>query len=335
MQTGLDLGEEVLSRVWDRLDRSEHVSEWNRGFTWRPDGVTQHLWSDRPVTQQSAPRWRVQVRSCLLRGFDGSSAQLDALRTELSNRTLGALVRSADERSRLQLATTFHVHHGNAQLATRLIAMVAQFHIAEVRRLARSERLVTTGVVPDVTAPATAVGPSASVADGPLGTAFRFSPAAGPSMTRALEALRAHDGVRAVPTPRGLLASVPCLPGDPAPRRALFEVGPSASGAIGPGMRMVLSLPGYANPLAAVTLNEEELSIHARTDLLGCWWAVDHVLRHVSFIPMGLCAAELMSDLSVGAVARAQWASTLAPVRDAWMEAPRPPGRILQFPRAD
>lgn len=285
--------------------------------------------------RESAARWRVQVRSRLLRRFDGSSAQLEALRTELSNQTLGALVRSAGERSHLHLATTFHVHHDNAQLATRLISLAARFHVAEVRRLARSVRLATTGVVPDVTDPAAAAWSSASVAGGALGTAFRSSPVAPPSMTVALEALRAHDGVRAVPTPRGLLASMPCLPGDPVPRRALFEVSPSAAGAIAPGTKMVLSLPGYANPLTAVTLNEEELSIHARTDLLGCWWAVDHVLRHVSFIPMGLCTAELMADLSVAALARARWASALACVRDAWMEAPPPPGRILRFPRGD
>jgi hypothetical protein len=329
-----DVGEEVLNGVRERLARSRHVSEWDRGFTWRPNGVTQHLWSERPVRHASATRWRLQVRSRLFRGFDGSSVQLEALRAELSSRTPGAIVRSPDERSRLQLATTFHVDRANVESAARLIALVARLHVADVQRLTRSARLAATGVLPDV-AEAAVGAASASGADGALGAALGASSVPPPPMTAALDALHAHDGVRAVPAPRGLLASVPCTPGDAGPRRALIEVSPSMSGGIGPGMRLVLSLPGYAEPLTAVTLNEEELSVHARNDLLGCWWAVDHVLRHVSFIPMVLCTADLMAHLSVAAVLRTRWASARVLERDAGTDLLRSRGRILRFPEGD
>ncbi len=331
MEEGIDLGQDVVGKVRERLGRRSHrIADWERGFTWRPNGVTQHVWSERPVRREPARRWRVQVRSRLLKRFDGSWSQLEALRTELSHGTVGAIVRSAGDRSRLQFATTFHVHDGNAQAAPHLVALVAHLHAAAVRRLARSEPLASTGAVPEVAAAATVCEPISYGDDMTTGAALRSANAGPPSMTLALEALRALEGVRAVPTAPGLQASVPCLLGHVGLSRALLEVDPAASDDVGPGMRVVLSLPGYADPLSAVTLNEEELSNHSCTDVLGCWWAVDHVLRHVSFIPMALCTADLMASLVVQAPARASWACARVSGRDIGAEPP--PGRILKFP---
>ncbi len=305
-----DLGSEFVDRVRRRPECARLAClEWPRGFTWRPLGVTQRVWSEPSGGDAYPTRWRVQVRSDLLRGFDGSAAQIDALARDLGAGSLAAVVRSPRDQTRLELASTLHVRNANADRAEDLVAFVARLQALEVRRLERTSALFGLGAAPDVD-PDTGSPPPGDSAewDGIEPSLVSGVDLSAREVRQAVDLLRAWPGARAATTPHGLSATFANAAPSADGGLTLLEVDALAQRpGLGPGLSILLVPPGRGSQREALVLNEREIAPGCRTDLLGGWSARDGVLHHSAFFPQALCAEGLLTDVVLAAVRRVDW----------------------------
>jgi len=301
MDDRIDLGLELVQDVRRRAEAAELACvDWPGGFSWRPGGVNQRVWSEPSLADRGSPTWRVQVRSQFGSGFDGSPTRLAALSLDLTSSALSAVVRDEDDRSRLELASTLHVHAGNAGWAARLVGFVAWLQAAEARRLATGQ--MAPGA--DDTLP-----PSDAHSSQPLPAAASWldaPPWPRPEVETCAARLAYSPGVRAVSMPQGLAASVPLgdRPGDGV---ALLELAIDTSWpGLGRGLLVSLAAPGRGGTREALAMNERETLVGWDTDLLGGWSARSSVLLHTAFFPDAVHHDGLLTAVVEGAVRRVE-----------------------------
>lgn len=306
-----DAGEEVVSRIASRLQcKKERITFWRRGLTWYPGGLTQHVWAEPVPRRGGLEAWRVHVRTWCLKRLVGSADQMRALEDLLPSLTLNALVRKPGSPSRLGLAAAVHMNVDRVDWTSRLVAATARLQAHEADLLARSAPLRASGVAPDVmTEP---IGRDAAQAV-PVPPLERDpSPAAVLDVlpfTEIAEALRAHDGVRAIATPTGVTASFALAPEGDRYEFVLTEIRVAGRDDFGQGVALMMSLPVPAPPhlFHALVLNEAELQTDSPTDLLGGWILRDGALIHEAFVPPVLCTGEMIRHMADVAARRAAW----------------------------
>jgi hypothetical protein len=311
---GADLGLEVVNRVRRRPEWA-HVpcTVWPRGLTWLPLGVTQRVWSEPSPSYPGAAAWRVQVRSDLLTGFTGSPAQLAALSLDMPTSPLAAIVRSRRGETRLQLASTLHVHGGNVVWAADFVAFVARQQAREARRLAQASALLSLGASPDVAGQA-----EEEPVDAAAGHGLTEQLAAAPQSDAGLWTLRDVQlavkmlstlrGVRATPTSRGLSATFTSPNPSAGDGVDLLELDTASRWpGLGRGLSVLLVPPGRGGTAEALVLNEGEIAPGCCTDLLGGWSARDGLLQHSAFFPDAVHTKDLLTDVVLAAVRRVVW----------------------------
>ncbi|HXY41315.1 MAG TPA: hypothetical protein VEQ10_16695 [Vicinamibacteria bacterium] len=297
MGDGFDLGLELVMDVRRRAEAAEHQClDWPGGFTWWPGGVSQRVWAEPSFALEASPSWRVQVRSGFRTAFDGSPTHLSALTLDMTASALSAVVRDEDDRTRLELAATFHVHAGNLSWAGELVGFVAWLQAAEAKRLAGGQ----VGPGADDTLPADAGRgfpvPSPGWLDTPRWASGETS--------ACVAQLASAPGVHAVSTPRGFAASF-VLADQPGVGLALLEADTGAEWpGLGRGLSVALVAPGRAGVREALALNERETLLGWDTDLLGGWSARGEVLQHAAFFPDALHHEGLLTALVEDAVRR-------------------------------
>ncbi len=307
-----DLGSEVVDRVRRRPECSRLACvEWSRGFTWRPLGVHQRIWSEPSRDDAYPTRWRVQVRSDLASGFDGSPARIEALSPALTAGSPG-VVRSPRDRTRLELASTLHVRSANADRAVGLVAFLARLQAEEVRRLGRASALVAPGTEPVRAAETGQEPPDEDAGREETEPGDPTSPRGlglwGREIQLSVELLSSWPGARAASTPRGLSATFAPAEELPDAGLTLLEVDALAQRpGLGRGLSILLVPPGRGSLREALALNEREISPGCHTDLMGGWSAREGVLHYSAFFPDAVCAEGLLTDLVLSATRRVEW----------------------------
>jgi len=308
MNDGIHLGLELVRDLRSRAEAAGlECADWPGGFSWHPCGVSQRVWSEPSLGQRGTPTWRVQVRSHLGGGFDGSPTRLAALSLDMTSSALSAVVRDEDGRSRLELASTLHVHAGNPGWAANLIGFVAWLQATEASRLATGR----FGPGADDTWPP---GHAHQAELAPAAAGWLDAPPWARAEVEACVALLADSlGVRAVAMPHGLAASVP-LTDPPGGGLALLELDTNASWpGLGRGLLVSLVAPGGGGVREALALNERETLPGWDTDLLGGWSAGRDLLLHTAFFPDAVHHDGLLTAVVEGAVRRVE--SVLRPCR--------------------
>jgi hypothetical protein len=286
-----DLGRCAVAGVRECLgiDAAEH-SEWSHGFSWRPSGREQRVWAV-PAFEDGAPvGWRVHVRTGLSPRLDGSPALVEVLQSELPRATLSGVVRDAEEPRRLQLASSLRVHRDNRDWAVRVLETAARLQALEACRLDELAR----SAAPVPAAPGNGQG-----ADSSKGRA----PEVWPGLAECGAALRGLAGSHVVETRGGLMASLPF--GEA--HRSLLELRASAQRpALGPGLSVVLTLPGSGCVRDALELNESEIAERSDTDLLGSWSARRGARVFTAFFPVAAWGEGLAVEIALGSARRAE-----------------------------
>jgi hypothetical protein len=311
----LDLGNDVVERVRQQLEGQRHGSVWPRGFSCSRQGLVQWIWSAQSVDYANGPAWCVHVRTSVLAGFDGSPAQCEALSLDMADGALAAVIRDPQDHTRLQLASTFHVHAGNARWAAGFAVFVARWQASEAAHLARTAALLGLGARPDLAAaasPGLADDPEDDLVDrrsGAPAAVARVWPAA--EVLESVELLRMVGGAHATTAPRGLVASLASAHASAVQGRVVLEVDTAAQRPrLGRGLSVLLMPPPRAGGAElALALNESEILPQCRTDLLGGWSVRDGVLRHSAFFPDAVHRPGLLLHLVLAAVRRVEWST--------------------------
>jgi hypothetical protein len=279
---------------------------------WSMWGSAQRAWAELAAERDAPPTWRFQLRTALLDGFEASPTQLRALSDEVPTPTLAGLVRRADDGSRLELASSLDLHAIDLGCAHWLLTVAGRLHAALARQIAASTCLASAGLTPavDLAAPAplelrlrpeaVLLGPSRP--PGPLSMwTVRES-------RECVAGLLRQRAVHAVDTPWGLSASFPAFA---AGGRSLFELRSTADSLLGYGLSVQLRLPRGGGMLAALALNEREVSPQGRGAAIGGWHWTDGGLTHTQFLPDAFCPRGLATDLALAYGRRAVDGSTL------------------------
>jgi hypothetical protein len=288
-----DLGRGAVAGLRDCLgiDAGEH-SEGSHGFAWNPFGWEQRVWAAPALGSGDDPARSVHLRTELSLRLDGAAASTEALRSHLPLATLSGIVRDADDPRRLLLASSLRVHPGNESWAVRLLAIAARLQLLEAFLL---DRLASTPP-PGARLP----GPGFAGLDSATGT----STETGPDVADCAEALQALPGARVVRTPCGLTASLPFGQGS---EKSLLElVAQARRPALGPGLSVVLTLPGNGGVVEALALNESEIVAGSNTDLLGGWSARTGGRVFTTFVPMAAWDRGLAVEIVLGFVRRVE-----------------------------
>jgi hypothetical protein len=305
-----DAGEEVLNRLTVRLGcESQQLTLWRRGLTWYPGGLMQHIWAEAVPPNPGEDGWRVHVRTWCLKRFSGTFAQVGALEAATARLAIGALVRKPGSPSRLGLGAALYMNVDREDWTSRAVAAAAVLQVHDALSLATSAALRGAGVAADRAASPTdtngvQIAPLPSLdADSLPALAFEV-----PFVDLA-DALRAHEGTRAVATHGGVTASFDLSPDGTMREFLLLEIRSGYRPGRGQGLQttMSLSLSAPAHLLHALALNEAELQPESPTDALGGWMPRDGTLVHEAFLPQASCTSELVRYLAEGAVRRAMW----------------------------
>jgi hypothetical protein len=295
MSGRVDIGRSAVAALRDGLgidDAGEH-SDGAQGFAWNPFGWEQRVWAVPAFEGGDDPAASVHLRTELSLRLDGSTASMEALRFGLPLATLSGVVRSADDLGRLQLASSLRVRASNEKSwAVRLLAIAARLQLLEAFLL---DRLASTPP-PGARLP----GPGFAGLDSATG----ISTETGPDVADCAAALQALPGARAARTPCGLTASLPFGQGS---GKGLFElVAQARRPALGPGLSVVLTLPGNGGVVAALELNESEIGAGSNTDLLGGWSARTGGRVFTTFVPMAAWDRGLAVEIVLGFVRRVE-----------------------------
>jgi hypothetical protein len=334
-----DVGEEVIGRLASRLGGAPHqVTLWQRGLTWHPAGLTQHIWAEA-ASQPSAGAWRVHVRTwCLKRVVASSRATVEAIASELPHLALSALIRKPGSPSRLGLGASMVMSTDRVEWTSRFMAAVARLQVQDAVRLSRSPAILAAGAAADLATDRLSVEPLGTTA-APHPTDPRILPPLALDVlpfNEVADALRAHDGVRAIVSHSGVTASFPGLADGDRSEFILFEMRLGSRPPIGRGVWVSMALPmvAPAHLLHALTLNEAELEASSPTDVVGGWIVRHATLRHESFVPWSLCSGEVIRHVADAAARRATWLRQAggAVVPAEWPDGM--PGRVLPFTRS-
>ena len=332
-----DAGEEVISRIVDRLGCApELVTFWRRGLTWYPAGLTQHLWAEPVPRRAGLDAWRVHIRTWCLKRLVGSQAQMHAIETRLPHLMLSALVRKPGSPSRLGLGSAIHMNGDRVEWTARMVAATARVQAWEALGLSRAAKVIESGAVADVvTAQIGREGPRAAPVPALDGEPLNPLILDVLPFAEIADALRAHDGVRAIATHSGVTASFALLSEGDRYEFVLTAIRCGTREEVGKGMSISMSLPMAAptHLLHALVLNEAELQSDSPTDLLGGWVLRDGALVHEAFLPLALCTGEMTRHMAEAAARRAAWLRLAgrAIVPGDWPMDTR--GRIIPFKR--
>lgn len=333
-----DLGDELVSRLVARLGCAPHqVILWQRGLTWYPAGLTQHVWSE-PAAPPTDTAWRVHLRTwCLRRVVVSSTEMMSAVADELPLNALSALVRKPGSPSRLGLGASVRLREDHVEWTSRFVAAVSRLQVHDAIRLSRAPAVLAAGAAADI-ATDRLVGAAADTPTAP----HPLDPHLLPPMALdqlpfgdVAEALRAHDGVRAIATPSGVTASFPWSSDGTRHDFTMLEMRLAARKGLGNGVWATMMAPAAtpAHLLHAMALNEAELAAAGPTDVVGGWITRAGALHHDAFVPWSLCSGEVIRYVAEAAARRASWLRTHAPsvLPGEWSSFA--PGRVLPFHR--
>jgi hypothetical protein len=333
-----DAGEEVIGRLGARLGcDTDDLTLWHRGLTWHPAGLTQHIWAETAGRGTAIAGWRVHIRTWCLKRVVASAAQTAALSATIADNSIGALIRKPGSPSRVGFGASMRMDDVHVDWTARFLAAVARLQVHDAVRLTDSRLVLDAGAAPDM-----ATDRLGAAVAGTRTLPAALDPTLMPSVAidalpfaEVADALRLHDGVRAIATHGGVTASFPWIADGHKHEFVLLEIRPSARRALGAGISIALSLPLPApvTLLHALTLNEAELQPDSPTDLLGGWVVRDASLMHEAFVPWHLCNGEVVRHLAESAGRRAAWlrmaGRSIVPAD--WPN--EGPGRVLLFKR--
>lgn len=305
----VDLASEALSRVRELLGVTIEGTHGGASFHWRQMGVIQWAWPEpAPGTHGETAR-RLQLRTPLLEGFSGSPEQLSALSAPLTLPTLAALVRSANQPTRLELASSLEVHCGDIGATSRRLAVAAYVQVEEARSLfSQSKALGLVGLVPAIApegTPDSRVSPDEGIPGGP-----RFDVEASGWSAKELAAcigeLKARTQGWVVPVPRGICATFPLGRADKT--RSILEVAAGIKHPrLGKGLSVVLTTPVCGGTLDAMRLNGLEVAPQGQGEALGGWGTTrTGLLAHRSFYPDALHQKGLSAQILFASARRAR-----------------------------
>src|SRR5262245_27307198 len=135
-----DCGLDVVRHLFEVLELEEKAClRQDRGFTWWGDDHAQRVWADSAVDRDGETVWKVHARTDLLKDFVATEQNLGLLSEFASHASLGGgLIRDAERRNRIQLASYISATRSTLQWAKGFFPTVAATQAAEAHVMAQS-----------------------------------------------------------------------------------------------------------------------------------------------------------------------------------------------------
>lgn len=301
-----NLGQVAVSRLRELIGAESFWAPDHSGFDWCCWGVRQRAWSHVSRYEAGRPIWRLQLRTYVVAGFNGSAEQLRAL-SEGACPAFAGLVRNPDRPDALELCTALDVDEENVDWVVRVLDAAARVQATEAHVMSLSNEFTAAGLTPQAsvdewTYPLMKRGgyPVDERARGLYAEAWDVS-----AIDRYISLLRSF-GAHAVQTRTGISASLPSEDG--ADALGILDVTQRDHPALGWGISIVLWTRQRDGVAGALDANERDLLRPTTQDLsLGGWWAgLNGVLRHCNFYPYALIRAGVVEQLLAAAVRRAR-----------------------------
>jgi len=304
-----DLGRAVVVRFLQLLGVEGACTPGEAGIQWSLWGASQRVWSEPVKVADYDAAWTVRLRTRALDGFIGSPAQLVALSTRLTLPTLAGVARSADQPTRLELASSFVVHQGNIGWVAGALAVAARVQAIEARLFSESKGLAWVGLNPVVDmgakVPETLLREPDSLLTGGLDTEGSRQAWPESEISECADVLALRARAHAIRTPRGMTATF--VVDSTTDTRSILEA--RADGVhplLGRGLSVILRIPARGGPLDAIAANEREVGPWGNTDALGGWRAPQGgLLQYSSFYPDALYRRGLALQLVLSCARRA------------------------------
>lgn len=315
----MDLGQRILTSVYEKMMIDE---EWSLqqadGFTWWGRELAQRAWCSEPVDDGGIIIHKLNFRTDLLQGYDGTPVQIAFLNLAARMASTSTLVRNEDDSGLIQLASSLSVHEQTEGWLTDLAAWACSLQAAEAHLLAdhwsgemmeKSNLSVAASEHPGTGA--------RSVADDMLNIIQQaVAPAgeqpsvwAGEEMEKVLEIFQGPPCVLAMGDGNALSAEFPF-----GEQTSLMRIDTSeAHPRLGNGCLMKLTLPLKVDDAAKdngwLGLNCLETENPLAPHLLGSWCSDKMGPTFVSFLPNVIHRPGDLTNFAMSMASRAKWAS--------------------------
>lgn len=292
----------------------EHLqvdSEWmvsiERGFRWWAGPLAQTVWAEPCFEHDGNGLSRVHVRTDLFRGFDDSDIATRFLAMLGIQMTMSRPIRSEEDPSVVQLASSFLVHEQNEGWLNQLMSWVASIQVTEA--LTASEHVgdmpfwesaitqhPTSGIREELD------GITQIVAQLVVPRGQEDSKWAGEQMEGLLEWMNGPPCVLATGGSEGVAAEYP-FPGG----TSLLTAGTSEPNPrLGNGVLVIIKLGVGGSDVETarevLRLNELELMSSTWSHVMGSWCATEEGLCHASFFPNAIWKPGLLANLMQSAI---------------------------------
>lgn len=331
-----DIGIEVIDYMYRRMKVDDEWSNRHeRGFTWWPGLLAQHVWADPPVDDDGFIVSRIHIRTDCLKDFPATDKSLYQLAFTASWSTTNGPIRYTDDLSRVQYATSAFVHKGNVSWLQEMLSWLAPIQATEVSINAETlSQLLhcNTDISIHPTSGQRDVDDDMLQIIGQVVAPAGREPSrwAGHEMTTLLKDLERNPYcAMATGDTAGLTAEFPY-----GSRTSLLQVRTrDQNPRMGSGVLVQLTIPqGKHNSetgAEAIRLNELEHSTYTRARCMGSWCPHETGLTYTSFFPNVLYREGLLSELTRNMLVRARWVAEEAMGQQRWEEITRPPAPAL------
>jgi hypothetical protein len=307
----MDIGLEAIDYVRECLPVSEgNAALGKRGFEWWSGRLRQRVWTEDAAEDEGMTVWRLHCRTDLVKGFEGTEAQMAVLGELMDNVTLSALIRDPQDPGRLQLASSCYVNESTAGWMPWLFGLVTVWQNWEANQtvLSLQERL---GLEVDASAPPNGGSTStlhekvALVAEGLAQVKSHPSRFAGKEMEGLKEVLNVPPVVTSTGDRSGFVYELPFCGQTSLSILATSEAHPQA----GNGLSSSLKIPIEIRHGAAecLEMNEAELKDHSWTHFLGSWTLGDSGPVFKAFYPNLFFQPGILVAFALNNVTRARW----------------------------
>ncbi len=305
----MNIAQQALETYFEFNELPEKARvEVERGYSiWR-GYFRQTLWYDGPFEDEGVELFRLNVRTDLLKNFDGSTEQLDAVGIAMQIPTLSGLVRNERDPSRIQLASSVYVHDENVGGVSAIFFQASMAQMADAANLA--ELCAKAGLEQDCTK-----HPSGEQFDDPedmMGLLLEIRESGstpsrylGDEMLRCREECPTPPSVMTNGSQTGITAEFPYMGST-----SLLTIRGEAEHPVYLNCAVLkLKVRTDSNVLIALELNERECQENTKFHFLGSWCGEQPgMLSYTTFLTNNFFQPGLISHVLLPAMMlRAHW----------------------------
>jgi hypothetical protein len=315
-----DLGLETIAQIHEalRIEDDWSIESGLRGFTWWPDRLAQHIWSEESTFFNSQAVFKVHAETDLVKGNHGDIELEHALIDAMKSTALSGIV--YEEREDLyRLHSSMYVHADNIEVLRRLLFSAAALQVVEAREIVSdvSRRLNAE--------PASSAHPRQGARFHPSSlvnaVAAFFSPAGkepsrwigAPEWKQTEWAMERQSSSYESDHSSHLQAAFDWGVASATLEVTTADPNPTLGNGLTFRLRLPVALSQQARDRIAIRLNGAERADWLRCHFLGSWCEDQGSLGFECFVPNTSYNPDLLLSLSVAMSVRAQWSAEYYP----------------------